>query len=357
MKNRDRKPTMKDVARLAGVSYQTVSSVVNNKPIVAEETRQRILDAIKQLNYTPDAAARSLRSGQTRIIGLMIPDAHNPHFWATISGAEDEAQANGYSLLLATTSMDEEREKNVFRAFLHQRMDCIIPLFTYPENFTEELIELKRKHIPFAISASGAPMPAVEMDIVWAHYEYAARELMDHLLGLGHTRIAMIHGVGRSELANDRLVTYKQCLEQAGIPYDDSLVAQCGFTLDDGYHAAEKLLSLDPPPTAIIGINDLMAFGAMQAALQHGLHIPEDVSIAGFDDLPMSGLLSPPLTTGRADGAEIGRQCVRLVLERLKNPDLPPQHVHLQTRLVVRASTGPCRQSQVSALQEKIGAA
>jgi DNA-binding LacI/PurR family transcriptional regulator len=341
---------------LAGVSYQTVSSVINNKPIVADETRQRILEAIKQLNYTPDAAARSLRSGQSRIIGLMIPDAHNPHFWATISGAEDEAQANGYSLLLATTSMDEEREKNVFRAFLHQRMDAIIPLFTYPENFTDELIELKRKHIPFAISASGAAMPAIEMDIVWAHFEYAARELMDHLLGLGHTRIAIIHGVGRTGLASDRLTTYKQCLEQAGIPYNERYVVQCGYTLDDGYHAAEKLLGLEIPPTAIIGINDLMAFGAMQAALQHGLRIPEDVSIAGFDDLPMSSLLSPPLTTGRADGAEIGRQCVRMVLARLKKPDLPPQHIHLQTRLVVRASTGVCPLGQVSSLSKKVGA-
>jgi LacI family transcriptional regulator len=153
------------------------------------------------------------------------------------------------------------------------------------------------------------------------------------------------------------LTTYKQCLDQAGIPYDESLVIHCGFTLDDGYHAAEKLLSLDSPPTAIIGINDLMAFGAMQAALQHGLRIPEDVSIAGFDDLPMSSLLSPPLTTGRADGAEIGRQCVRLVLARLKNPDLPPQHVHLQTRLVVRASTGPCLHNQVSAIFKQVGAA
>jgi LacI family transcriptional regulator len=343
---RDRKPTLKDVARLAGVSYQTVSSVVNNKPIVAEETRQRILDAIKQLNYTPDAAARSLRSGKTRIIGLMIPDAHNPHFWMTVSGAEDEALAHGYSLLLATTSMDEEREKNAFRALLQQRLDGLIPLFTYPENFAQELTELSNQKFPFAISASGAEMPAVAMDVIWMHYEEAGRELMDHLIGLGHRRIAMIHGVGRSALASDRLTAYKQGLEQSGIAYDEGYVIQCGYTLDDGYHAAEKLLSLHPAPTAIIGINDLMAFGALQAAHQRGLRVPEDVSIAGFDDLPMSSLLSPPLTTGRADGGEIGRQCVRLVLERMKTPDLPARNVHLHTRLVVRGSTGPCRARQ-----------
>jgi LacI family transcriptional regulator len=332
---------MKDVAHLANVSYQTVSYVVNDMPVVAEETRQRVLDAIRRLDYTPDAAARSLRSGKTNIIGLMIPDANNPHFWETVSGAEDEALAHGYSLLLATTAMDRERERHAFDTLVQQRLDGLIPLFTYPEDFVVDLKMLKRRHIPVAISTSGAPFPDIEADLVHMHFEDAARELMDHLLGLGHRRIALIRGVGRSELASDRMMAYRQVLETAGIAFDPRLLVLCGNTLEDGFRAAERLLDLDPRPTAIIGINDLMAFGAMQAALRRGLHIPADISIAGFDDLPMSSLLSPPLTSGRADGAEIGRQCVRLVLERLRDLDLPQRQIHLPTRLIVRDSTGP----------------
>jgi LacI family transcriptional regulator len=215
---------MKDVAHLANVSYQTVSYVVNDIPVVAEETRQRVLDVIQRLGYTPDAAARSLRSGKTNIIGLMIPDANNPHFWETVSGAEDEALAHGYSLLLATTAMDRERERRAFDTLIQQRLDGLIPLFTYPEDFVTDLKMLKRRHIPVAISTSGAPFPDVEVDLVHMHFEDATRELMDHLLGLGHRRIALIRGVGRSELASDRTMAYRQALETAGIPFDSRLL-------------------------------------------------------------------------------------------------------------------------------------
>ena len=343
MNKNARQPTLKDVARLAGVSYQTVSNVVNRETRVSEETRGRVLSAISELGYQPHAAARSLRSGRSRMIGLIMPDAQNPHFWATVSGAEEEALQNGYSLILATTAMDQAREVQAFAALTQQDLDGLIPFLTYPENFVEELVELPRRGVPVALSASGAFMPDIEIDIVHMHFEDAARELMEHLLDLGHRRIAMIWGVGRSELANDRVTAYRQALELAGLPFDPRLLVTCHHNLRDGFQAAEQLLTLQPRPSAIIGINDLMAFGALQACLRHGLQVPRDISIAGFDDVPMSSLLSPPLTTGRADGAEIGRQCVRLILERIRNPGLPPQRIHLPTRLIVRGSTGPCR--------------
>jgi LacI family transcriptional regulator len=336
-----RLPTIKDVARMAGVSYQTVSNVINGEARVTDETRGRVQTAIEQLGYQPHAAARTLRSGRSRILGLMIPDTQNPHFWATVAGAEDEALQNGYNLLLATASMDLAREEQAFEALIQQNLDGIIPLLTYPENLVDSLRDLRRRNIPIALSASGAFMPDIEIDIVQMHFEDAARELMEHLLDLGHRRIGVIWGVGRSELANDRVTAYKQGLEAAGISFDPRYLIVCHHNLRDGYHAAEQLLDLDPRPTALIGINDLMAFGAMQASLRRGLKIPQDISIAGFDDVPMSSLLSPPLTTGRADGAEIGRQCVRLLLERIRNPERPPQRIHLPTRLIVRGSTGP----------------
>jgi DNA-binding LacI/PurR family transcriptional regulator len=308
---------------------------------VTGETRSRVQAAIDELGYQPHAAARTLRSGRSRILGLLIPDAQNPHFWDTVSGAEDEALQNGYNLLLATASMNKEREKQVFEALIQQNLDGVIPLLTYPENLVDDLADLRRRKVPIALSASGAFMPDLDIDIVQMHFEDAARELMDHLLDLGHRRIAVIWGVGRSELANDRVTTYKHSLQSAGIVVDSRYIAICHHTLRDGYHAAEKLLALSPCPTAIIGINDLMAFGALQACLRNGMAVPKDMSVAGFDDLPMSSLLSPPLTTGRADGDEIGRQCVRLVLDRIRDPGRPPQRIHLPTRLIVRGSTGP----------------
>lgn len=338
---RSTNPTIKDVARLAGVSYQTVSNVVNGETRITDETRRKVLEAIETLGYQPHAAARSLRSGKSKIIGLMIPDALNPHFWDSVSGAEDEANLHGYSILLATTAMDAQRERKAFNALVEQSLDGIIPMFTYPEHFIDDLRSLKRKRLPIAISFSGAPMPEVEVDVVWAHFEMAARELMAHLLELGHRRIAMIWGVGRSELANDRTLAYRNALEEAGIPYDPNLLVSCGNSLEDSICATQKILEMQPVPTAIIGINDLMAFGAMQTAMRYGLHVPQELSIAGFDDLPSSRFLFPSLTTGRADGAEIGRQCVRMIIQRLANPDLPQQINHLPTSLVVRGSTGP----------------
>ena len=337
-------PTIKDVARLAGVSYQTVSNVVNGEVRISEGTRAKVLAAIEELGYQPHAAARTLRSGKSKIIGLMIPDLMNPHFQDTVRGAEDEALANGYSLLLTTAAMNRQREQVAFTTLLQQRLDGIIPLFTYIEDFLPVLAQLKERRMPVALSFSGASVVPTDADIVWVHFEEAADEMMAYLLKLGHRRIAMIQGVGRSGLANDRVHAYRQGLSEAGISFDAKLLVQCGHSLEDGFRAAEYLLELSPRPTAIIGINDLMAFGAMQAILQSGLRIPEDVSVLGFDDLPLSSLVWPRLTTGRADGADVGRQCVKLILARLADPELPQQQVHLHTHLVVRESTGPVRQ-------------
>jgi DNA-binding LacI/PurR family transcriptional regulator len=333
-------PTMKDVAALAGVSVQTVSFVVNANPIITLETRQRVLDAIQQLGYTPDASARSLRSGHSHVLGLLIPDVHNPHFWAILDGAEQEARANGYSLILATTSMQRERERQAFDALARQHLDGLILLYTYPEDFTADIVRLRQKRKPIVVD--GAIF--TDVDRVWFHYRAAARELMDHLFSLGHRNIAFIQGVGRQDYlaGKDRTDTYHRKMEEQGIPFSERIVIPCGNTLEDGYDAANQILDLPSRPTAIVGMNDLMAYGAMQAAFQRGLRVPEDMSIAGFDDVAMFRVLAKPLTTGSVDGAAFGAQAVQLILNRLQNPGLPPQKAHVASHLVVRQSTGVC---------------
>lgn len=334
------KPTMKEVAALAGVSVQTVSFVVNDNPIITPETRQRVLAAIQQLDYTPDASARSLRSGHSNVLGLLIPDAHNPHFWAILDGAEKEALVHGYNLLLATTAMQRPRERQAFNALVRQHLDGLILLFTYPEDFSEDIIHLRQKRIPIVVD--GAQFENV--DRVWFHYRAAARELMDHLFALGHRRIAFIQGVGRQDYlaGKDRTDTYHRKMEEQGIPISERIVIPCGNRLEDGYVAAAQILDASPRPTAIVGMNDLMAYGAMQVALYRGLRVPEDVSIAGFDDDALFRVLAKPLTTGSVDGAAFGQQAVQLILKRLQNPDLPPQKAHVASHLVVRQSTGVC---------------
>jgi DNA-binding LacI/PurR family transcriptional regulator len=298
-----------------------------------------VMDAIHQLNYVPNTSARSLRSGRTRRIGLLIPDAHNPFFWEIVSGAEDEANLNGYTLLIATTSMDPDREVSTFQALLTEHLDGIIPLLTYPEDSLDELKTLLDQGFPLVLFNTSSKFLAA--DRMRVHYEDSAQALMKHLIDLGHRRIAMICGIGRAGLGSDRVRVYHESLQQAGIEPDPRYFITTRNTLQDGFKAAQQLLQLTPRPTALIGINDLIAFGATQAALQSGLRLPDDLSVAGFDDIQLSSLLSPPLTTGQADGEDIGRQCVRLILQRMASPDLPPQTVHLPTQLIIRASTGP----------------
>jgi DNA-binding LacI/PurR family transcriptional regulator len=184
-----------------------------------------------------------------------------------------------------------------------------------------------------------------DVDRVWFHYRAAARELMEHLFALGHRRIAFIQGVGRQDYpaGQDRTDTYHQKMEEHGIPASERIVIPCGNTLEDGYIVANQMLERSPRPTAIVGMNDLMAYGAMQAAIQRGLRVPEDVSIAGFDDDAMFRVLAKPLTTGSVDGAAFGVQAVQLILNRLNNPELPPQKAHVASHLVVRQSTGVCQ--------------
>ena len=339
MPGKRRKPTIRDVASLAGVSYQTVSFVVNGTGVISNDTRQRVLDAVKQLNYVPNATARSLASGRTRVIALLIPDTQNPHFWHLVQGVQEVASARGYSLLLATSDLDPERERSALSALARQQLDGLILMPLFPESEKEEIGVLMRQGKPIS-GLLGAEYPQIDR-VTW-RYELATRMLMDHLLSLGHRRIGVIRGVPRPDAAATRVRSYYHCLQEAGIPVDDRLVAQCGPLLQDGDRAADRLLALRPRPTAIVGINDLMAFAAQQASLRHGLRVPQDVSIAGFDDIDMAAFLAPPLTTVRLRGLETGQQLAQLLFARLADPDLPPRHVEMPAELIVRGSTGPC---------------
>lgn len=331
--------TQSDVARLAGVSRATVSNVVTGHTggsvQITEETRRRVLAAIAQLGYQPHAAARSLRSGRTDTIALLIPDGRNPHWWAIVRGVEAVAREHGCQLVLSISGQEAERERRSLRALAEQRFDGLILILIYAGRLADELEALRLQGSP--IVTFGHELPG--KDLVTQDYGPGTCELMEHLMQLGHTRIGFIHGVARAGLGADRLFAYRRALRAAGLPYEKALIAQCGPDPDDGAGAARRLLDLSPRPTAILGVNDLMAMGALQAAYERGLAVPTDLSVAGFDDMDFAEHLTPPLTTVRAHGEEIGHQAARLLFDRLADPDRPPQRVVIPTRLIIRGST------------------
>jgi LacI family transcriptional regulator len=333
-----KRPTQSDVAVAAGVSRATVSYVLNdqqNRVPISSETRERVLGVMKNLGYEPDARAQSLRSGDSKIIGLLIPDIHNPHYWQMIDGIEEEAHKAGYDLILAHSSVDKAREEDCIKSLSRRTMSGLI-IVTAQDFLDERLIERLR--------ALGRPIVAVNapgFDYNATNYRSGTKELLTHLLKLGHKRFAFINGVANLRIGLDRLDIYLQLLRQKGIPEAHRVVENCGFEIEDGYQATLKVLSKKPRPTALVVINDLLAIGAIRAANDLGLQIPKDVSIASFDDLPLSSYITPRLTTVRRDNKVIGRAMTKMLLERLKNPKRPQQRLELPTEFIIRESTGP----------------
>lgn len=337
------RPTQVDVARLAGVSRATVSYVLNRQTEgrvpISEETRQRVLEAIEELGYEPDARAQALRSGNTNTIALIIPDLRNPHFSEYATGIEEAARAAGYHLLLSSTTMNNEYGREIFKDLARRRFDGLIlaSSFILESNEAQATLEQVRKR----------GLPIIEMsenygvDSISAEYRDATREVMSYLFSLGHRRIGFINGVGGHELGQDRLEPYKESLKEANLPIDTQLIADCGPTIDDGYQAAKSLLQLPARPTAIVSINDLLAIGALRAAEDLGLRVPNDLSLVGFDDIAMAKYIVPRLTTVSKNAHALGMLAFETLLARMQNPDLPRQVIHGSTTLIIRESTGP----------------
>jgi LacI family transcriptional regulator len=335
-----KRPTQKDVAQRAGVSRSTVSYVLNDqtelKIPISDETRQRVMDAIAELGYEPDARAQSLRSGSTNIVGVIIPIIQNPFFWQIVAGVSESLQEAGYSLHLTHHPLDLQQEANTIRELTRQPVDGFI-LMAAAKYLLPRLTDYLRKAGRPVVEITAAK---AEFDHVVHTYSSGTRELMAHLLELGHQRIGFVYGIAREVQGFDRLLIYREILAQAGLqPYE----MYCNESLEDAYQAAYTLLNTPDRPTALLVINDMLAIAAMRAANDLGLSIPGDLSVAGFDDIPFSSYLSPRLTTVSGKAEASGRDAVRLLLNRLANPDLPQQVTNTQVQLIVRESTGPVR--------------
>ncbi|MBA4420296.1 MAG: LacI family transcriptional regulator [Anaerolinea sp.] len=328
-------PTIREVARKAGVSSATVSHVANNTRFVSEDVRERVKTAMRELNYRPNALARSLRRGETHTLGLILPDSSNPFFAEVGHAIESEAFALGYSVILCNTDNDENKERIYTEVLENKQLDGII--FVGAGENRESISQIVKNGLPLVVV--DREMGNLELDTVTTENYQGGLLATQHLISLGHKVIGCITGPSNITPSADRVTGYRAALQQAGIPIEESLIARGDFHASSGYSAALQLLAHDPRPTAIFVCNDIMAIGALRAAAQLSLSVPENVAIVGFDDIELASYTTPPLTTVAQPKQEIGQLAVKLIFERMGNPSLPPRRIILSTQLVIRESS------------------
>lgn len=333
---KSQKVTMRDVAKQVNVSINTVSLSLQDSDLVHADTKARVLSAVQKMGYRPNIMAQNLRRGVVNTIGIMIPDVQNFHFWDIVDGTHDEAHQNGYGVVLAHTSLNREREIETLRGLIERRYDGVILATTYSE---QSPIEMKK-----LIAGGGAVVTLGHTwdgaDRVVYFQEDTANILLQHLYDLGHRRIGLVMGVARKGMAQERLDAYKRFVEKYQLV---SMIEYCGPTVPESAEATNRLLQNQPHPTAIVSVNDYLALGVYRSLGLHGLKIPEDVSVAGFDNTRVAGDLYPALTSVDIGGREIGRIAVQLIVERLANSKCPQQIVEMPYQLIPRESTAPPR--------------
>jgi LacI family repressor for deo operon, udp, cdd, tsx, nupC, and nupG len=329
-----------DVAKRAGVSTATISRVLSRPDLVAPDTRTKVLAAIDSLGFTPNAAAKNLRTLRTAKLLVTVPDISNPFFSLILQGIEDAAQREGYSVLVGDTQHDEGREEKYALMLRRKEADGLIFLgHRLPKEAATLVRSMRPRQAPVVNGCEFSPnlgIPSVHIDNATA-----SSEAMDHLYRLGHRRIGVITGPLVSPLSRDRLAGATARAKKARAERE-MIVMNGDFSIESGSVAAERLLGRKEPPTAIFCFNDEMAMGVIQTAHLRGLRIPHDLSVVGFDDIRFARYFDPPLTTIAQPMRQIGEGTVRLVLEILRN-DRPPESVTLPHTLVVRQSTAPPR--------------
>jgi len=334
--------TIREVAESAGVSYATVSHVINNTRLVSPETRERVLTAMDALNYRPNALARSLRQGKTNTLGLVLPDSANPFFAEISRSIEDEAFKKGYSVFLCNTERDTQRELFYVDVLANRQVDGII--FVAAGDQPDSLDFLLHRNMPVVMIDRN--LSNVEVDAVLTDNQLGGFLATRHLLELGHKRIACIAGPSSITPSAERIIGYRRALEEAGISYDEKLVLPGDYHAQSGLEITNSILSMNPRPTAIFALNDLMALGALRAAAEAGCSVPEDVAVVGYDDLEIAHFSNPPLTTIAQPKKEIGVQAVHLLVDRMAQKDRPPSRLILPPELIVRRSTQPVMQTK-----------
>jgi DNA-binding LacI/PurR family transcriptional regulator len=333
-----KRATIKDVAARAAVSRQTVSRVLNEQGYVAEETRDRVLAAIAELDYRPNAVARSMVAGRTCTLGCISPNLTDYTFAMQIESARDEARRHGYFILSGSAPAADDVEP-LLEEMLNRQVDGLMVFNPYADRrhrCFEPLIERGMAMVYVGNTARNHPVSWVKCD------DYTGGlEATEYLVRLGHAAIATITGPENEECVGDRLSGYRQALEDAGLPFDPDLILHGDWSATAGYHVTQHLLMTGAHFSAIFAQNDRMAVGAIRALREAALQVPDDVSIIGFDDIPLASYFDPPLTTLRQPMEESGRQAAHLLVEIIQEANGTPAQILTQAELVVRGSCAP----------------
>lgn len=328
---------LKEVAKKAGVSTATVSRVINNGPNINDGTRFKVQQAMKALNYRPSRIAKRLRSksSQGNLIGVVVPDISNPFYIDVLSGIDDYMQGHDYLMITCNFSQNEEKERLYIDALVSESVDGLIVAPAHEHD--EKVMSLEKENIPFVCIDRG--LQDVNADLVLVDNEKGAYEAVSFLLNEGYKKIAYISGHVRIPTSLLREKGYRKALMEFNIPVQENLLKYGDSSMKSGVDLARELLSQENRPDALFTGNNLITLGALQTIAEFGLKIPEDIGIIGFDDMPFSGTLNPPLTAVRQPAYEIGRRAAELLYQRISEPGRPNVKIVMETELIIRKST------------------
>lgn len=332
------KYTIRDVARLAHVSVGTASMALNGKSNVNEETRKRVFSVANQLNYNPNPYARFLTSDKTNFIGLIVTDATNPFFGNMIDLLQQELSSLGYDVILCISRGDLEEEKKIIQKFIAMKVCGIIAVPSHHLiSEVSHFQEVQNLHIPLCFITSYHP--GVQAPCVMTDLRDGAYQLTQYLLENGHRNIAYLAGNLSSPVSNLRVEGHCAAYRDFGLVHDQELIVEAGVTLQGGYVATQRLLEWTKPD-AIITINDFMAIGVLKFLKEHRIKVPEEISVAGYDDLVYTSMLETPLTTVHQPLEQICKRTVAMFLQQLEAEEMIAEKVLLKPTLVIRSSSG-----------------
>ncbi len=331
------KVTIIEVAAEAGVSFGTVSRVINDDIHVKKETRERVLKTMQKLGFVANRQARSLAGGRANSIGILVPDLGTAYIGEIMRGVDAELSLTNFDLILYTTHRTASKEANYVANLAQGMVDGL--LLVLPRSPVDFIGTLTKRKFPFVLidhQGTDQDCPAVGA----ANWQggYNATE---YLIRLGHRRIGFITGWMDLGCATDRLEGYRSALRTYHIPEVPELIYEGKFFQPDGYNGASMMLDLPEPPTAIFASNDVMALGVLDAVHNRGLRVPDDVSVIGFDDIPQASLIHPALTTISQPLEKMGRVATQALFELLQHPDKRVERIELPTELIVRDSCSP----------------
>jgi DNA-binding LacI/PurR family transcriptional regulator len=330
------KMDIRTVAQLAGVSIATVSRTINRVSTVNPKMAKRVWEAIAKLNYFPNTQARSLVSGRSRLLGLIVSEITNPFFPELIQGFEDVAVEHGYEILISSTNYDPQRMSLCIRRMLERRAEGVaVMTFGVEKPLLEQFAERK---VPLVFVDEGPDKPGISL--LRVDYHHGIRQAVQHLAALGHRDIAFVTGPRRLHSAQSRQAAFSRSLQECGIAADSAWIVEGDHTMEGGIGAMDRLLQLKRRPTAVMCSNDMTAIGVLHKLYRAGLRVPDDLSVIGFDDIHIAQVTIPPLTTIQMSCFELARAAVTALCAHVEEGGEPKRNYKIPTHLVVRESTG-----------------